>query len=130
MLPAVEYDDLEFWLCGYLRPLLTEWSPVVDRLFPPPDWTAGFAVVVRDDSGPDESILTARRSVGMTVIGPSHQPAERLAQRVAYLIRAAPQPGPACPVARCAVRGPFSQPATGRSEFYLTADLIVVGHTL
>ena len=126
---ALEYDDLELWLTGWLRPQLTAWSPWVDRKFPGTDWTPGYAVVVRDDSGPDLSIVTAQRVAGVTVVGPevSYQQTAQLAQRVSTLLRSVAS----SPVAACvAVRGPYSQPAVGRVEFYLTADLIVVGHSV
>lgn len=129
---AVEFDDLELWVCGYLRPLLAAWSAVVDRRFPAAGWAPGFAVVVRDDSGPDLALVTARRSLGVTVIGPETRYADtsRLAQRIAYLLRTSLIPGPSSPVAACAVRGPYSLDATGRAEFYLSADLTVVGRPI
>lgn len=128
---VVEYDDLEAWACGYLRPLLNEWAATVDRRFPAKTWTPGFHVVVRDDSGSDLSVVTARRSLGLTVIGPETRYADtsRLARRVATLCRASLIPGPSSPVAAASVRGPYSLDAAGRSEFYLSADLTVVGHT-
>lgn len=129
--PAVEYDDLELWATSYLRPLLIAWPASVDRRFPDRAWTPGFWVVVRDDSGGDLSVVTARRSMGFTVIGPESRYADtaRLAQRVASLIRSSLIPGPSSPVAAASVRGPYSLDAAGRSEFHLSADLTVVGHT-
>lgn len=127
---AVEYDDLELWLCGYLRTALASWPAAVDRRFPGRTWTPGYAVVVRDDSGADLTVVTASRRVGLTVIGPESDYANtsRLAQRVAFLMRTSLIPGPSSPVAACTVRGPYSLDATGRTEFYLSGDLIVVGH--
>lgn len=132
MIPAVEYDDMEMWACDYLRPRLATWSPFVDRRFPARTWMAGFAVVVRDDSGRDLSVATASRSMGFTVIGPESDYAgtERFAQRVATLMRRSPYPGPDSPVADCRVRGPYSLDATGRVEFYLAADLVIVGRPI
>ncbi len=128
---TVEHVDLELWLCGRLRPALTTWAPLVDRRFPAPSWVPGFAVVVRDDSGPDQSMVTAARSVGVTVIGPdgTHQQTAQLAQRVAALLRLSYEPP--SPVATCErVRGPYSLAAVGRVEFYLSADLVVVGQSV
>lgn len=132
MIAAVEYDDMEMWAQAYLRPQLSAWAPFVDRRFPDRTWTPGYAVVVRDDSGRDQSVVTASRSMGFTVIGPEGQysDTERLAQRVATLLRYSPSPGPDSPVADCRVRGPYSLDATGRTEFYLAADLVIVGRPI
>jgi hypothetical protein len=127
--PAVEFDDLELMLCGWLRPRLAQWSPLIDRLFPAPGWVPGFAVVVRDDSGIDRSLITASRSIGLTCIGAEHSQTRQLAERVATIMRALPDTL-MLPIADAAVRGPYSLDATGRAEFYLTADLVAVGHTV
>lgn len=124
MIPAVEYADLELWACNYLRPLL---SATVDRRFPPKEWLPGSWVVVRDDSGPDLTPVTASRNMGFTIIGGDYATTSVLARHVAYLLRISPQPGPASPVVDCRIRGPYSLDATGRSEFYLTAELTVAG---
>lgn len=131
MIPAVAYDDLELWTSSYLR---TRPSPpatfTVDRRFPPKEWTPGYWVVVRDDSGADLSIVTASRRMGFTVIGPEGRYADTsaLAQWVAYQLRLSPQPGPGSPVVDCRIRGPYSLAASGRAEFYLAAELTVAGH--
>ena len=131
MSTAVEYPDLEMILGPYLRSGLAAWSPRVDRRFPAPGWTPGFAVVIRDDSGRDQSIVTASRSVGLTVIGPEgqYQQVRQLAERVATLLRVLPDEL-LLPIADATVRGPYSLDATGRAEFYLTAELVVVGHSV
>jgi len=126
---VVEYDDLELILGPYLRANLTTWAPLVNRTFPLPTWVPGFAVVIRDDGGTDASLVTGSRSVGLTVIGAANQQTKQLAERVATLMRALPD-ALLLPVADCTVRGPYSLEATNRSEFYLTADLIVVGHSV
>lgn len=59
--------------------------------------------------------------------GSAYQQTRQMAERVASLLRA---PGVclALPVADSTVRALFASEATGRSEFYLTASLTVVGH--
>jgi hypothetical protein len=127
---VVEYDDLELILGPYLRAGLTSWTSVmVDRRYPATTWTPGFAVVIRDDGGVDQTLITGSRSVGFTVIGPGYQQTKQLAERVATLMRALPDAS-TLPVADAPVRGPYSLDATNRAEFYLTADLIVVGHSV
>ena len=127
---VVEYDDIELLLGSYLRAHLTAWAPLVDRRFPAPTWTPGYAVVIRDDGGADLSLITGSRIVGFTVIGPAHQQTAQLAQRVATLIRALPEAA-SLPVVAATVRGPYSlDAATTRAEFYLSADLIAVGHSV
>lgn len=127
MTQTVEFPDLEMLLKGYLTANLTDWKPLVDRRFPPTDWQPGYAVVVRDDSGSDAGLTLANRNIGLTVIGSDYGETRRLAERVACLMR----PDLVClalPVADSTVRGPYSLEAIGRSEFYLTAALVVVGH--
>jgi len=126
---VVEYDDLELLLGPYLRANLTTWAPLVDRKFPATTWTPGYAVVVRDDGGPDQTLITGSRSIGLTVIGAANQQTKQLAERVATLMRALPDSSN-LPVADATVRGPYSLNAPTRAEFYLTADLIVVGHSV
>ena len=125
----VEYDDLELLLGPYLRANLATWAPLVDRRFPAKDWAPGFAVVIRDDGGQDQTLITGSRSVGLTVIGAGNQQTKQLAERVATLMRALPDAS-LLPVADATVRGPYSLEHPTRAEFYLTADLIVVGHSV
>lgn len=130
MTTAIEYPDLELWAAGYLRTGLAAWSAKVGREFPAPDASFTYAAVVRDDSGPDAQ-FTASRLLAVTVIGPAgaYQATRAVAERAAALLRVSASPGASTPVARCVtVRGPYSVASgTGRPEFYLTADLIVVG---
>lgn len=131
MVQAIEFPDLELMLTGHLRPRLEAWSARVDRRFPPANWTAGYAVVVRDDSGPDRSMITADRRVGFTCIGPegSEHLVKQFAERVAAIVRAIPDVQ-TLPIATASVRGPYSLEANRRVEFYLTAELVVVGHSV
>ncbi len=130
MTTVLEYADLEFWLAAYLRAGLADWAARADRRWP--DTAAavtGYDVVVRDDSGPDAQ-FTASRRVGVTVLGPEgeHYQTGRCAERVAVLLRAAPE-DPATPVVRTEdVRGPYAIDSGGRRPaYYLTAGLTVVG---
>lgn len=129
MTTAIEYPDLELWAAGYLRARLAAWSVSVDRRFPAPGVSFTYAAVVRDDGGPDQQ-FTATRSLAVTVIGPEgeHYQTGRCAERAAALLRVS-HTDTTGPVARCVtVRGPYAVPSdTGRPEFYLTADLILVG---
>ncbi len=126
---AAEFPDLEMLLKDYLAGGLVSWSPLVGRRFPDKAWAPGFAVVIRDDSGGDLTLITATRNVGLTCIGPdtSYQQTRQMAERAATLLRAAPEAS-TLPIADATVRGPYSLDATGRVEFYLTAALTVVGH--
>lgn len=125
----IEFPDIELILGPYLRGALAAWSPLVDRRFPGTGWTPGFAVVIRDDSGRDQSLITASRAVGFTVIGADYRTTRQLAERLAAVIREIPD-ALQLPIATATVRGPYSLDATNRAEFYLTADLVVVGHTV
>ena len=131
MTTGIEFPDLEHELAAYLRPLLSAWSAVVDRRFPDKTWTPGYAVVLRDDSGRGLSPVTSTRNVGATVIGPQtkYQQTRQLAERVATIFRLIPDEL-SLPIADATVRGPYSLDATGRTEFYLTAELVTVGHTV
>lgn len=133
MATVLEYGDLEMWAASYLRAGLSGWSAAVDRLWPAADAsTAGYAVVVRNDSGPDQQ-FTADRILAVTVLGPegSHAETGRCAERAAALLRAAPEDA-STPVVRCtAIRGPYAVDSGGRRPaFYLTADLRVVGQPI
>ena len=126
---TVEFPDLEVALLAPVKAALAEWSPIVGKNFPAPEWTPGMAVVVRDDSGPTTSPVTAARRVGFTVIGALYRETRAAAERLAAWLRAVPDMQ-ALPIADATVRGPYSLDATGRVEFYLTAELVVVGHSV
>lgn len=130
MTTVLEYADLELLLAAYLRAELTAWSARAGREWPSAAAAVtGYDVVVRDDGGPDQQ-FHADRLVGVTVLGPEgeHYQTGRCAERVAVLLRAAPE-NQTIPIARCTtVRGPYSIDSGGRRPaFYLTADLRVVG---
>jgi hypothetical protein len=89
-------------------------------------------VVIRDDSGPDLSVVTAERAIGVTtLLGTKEQPqdAKRLAGIVHAIMRGAASLNPANPVAAVtASNGPY--PVVDPSltyRLYSTFTLIVVG---
>ena len=127
MTTVIEYPDLELWLAGYFRSKLTAWAAKADRRWPKSG--NGYDVVVRDDSGPDAQ-FHADRMVGVTVLGPQGEQAatQRCAERVAALLRAAPEDRTTPVVRTDAVRGPYAiESDTNRPAYYLTAGLRVVG---
>ena len=142
MAVGIEFPDIELLLKPYLASGLAAWAPLVDRRFPPPAWIPGspidpslatvkpnYALVIRDDSGSDRELVSANRVVGLTGIGKDYKLTRQMIERAATLLRAAPE-AETLPIAAClGVRGPYSLDApTGRVEFYLTAELVVVGH--
>jgi hypothetical protein len=129
MSQQVEFPDIELALKPYLRDGLAEWAADISQKFPATNWTPGHWVVVRDDGGPTVSLVTQRRRVGFTCIGADYKTTRRMADRVAALLHAAPEAS-TLPIADALVRSPYSLDATKRVEFYLSADLVVVGHTV
>ena len=126
--PVIEFPDVELWATGWLRPQLADWSPFVSNQLT--THTKAFAVIVRDDSGPD-GLVTAERRVGVRVIGTDKVRTGALARRVAALLRGAALPE--TPVAAVgSIRGPYrvDSPDSTTVEWYLTAELTVVGHQL
>jgi hypothetical protein len=132
------HADLELFLTGYVRghldahpdPRCHGW--VVSNREP----SAGTSqpdklIVLRDDSGPDRSIISAERAVGATTIaGTREQPADLVfvAAVVHQIMRNSPSTDPDNPVAAVtASSGPFA--VTGdaaRARRYSTFTLIVV----
>ena len=94
-----------------------------------------WAVIVRNDGGPDDSPVSQSVSLGITCFGPrggsesEDVACERLAQAVAAIIRDCAQVGLVNPFAACTdLNGPYPVPSeTGRPAYYLTATVTVVG---
>ncbi|PFG16277.1 hypothetical protein ATK74_0811 [Propionicimonas paludicola] len=136
---GIQFPDLELQLGPVLRARLASFEPlVVSREFPAPGWAPGqpvegadssfrprFWIVIRDDGGP-ELMVTAQPRLGFNVIGAAYDETGDLARRLAALLQALPE---LCllPIADATVRSPYSLGATDRAEFYLTAELVVVG---
>lgn len=130
MTTVLEYPDVELWMAAYLRAGLSVWSARADRRWPASGApVTGYDVVCRDDSGRDAQ-FTAARQVAVTVLGPEGEQLQtgRVAERVAALLRAAPE-DPATPVVLTeTVRGPYAVDSGGRRPaYYLTAELRIVG---
>lgn len=128
-----QYGDLERWLPAHLRAVAAmerDESILFDRKHPAtlPVTIAGttydFAVIVRDDGGPDGqrlASLTVRGKPGPTAYQDTRDVVEWCASQLRIL------PLAQVPVADCrTVRGPLSV-ADDPPEFQLTADLVVVG---
>ena len=126
--PVVEFPDVELLLTGWLKSV----HPGVfvgNRLR---THNSRFSIVVRDDSGAD-GLITAQRRVALRfrgVIGDVHL-VSALARRTAALMRGlAETPGPIAAVGT--IFGPYRTegPDSDFAEYYLTAELTVVGHEI
>lgn len=130
----LQYPHVEMLLVGHLRTAAATQRPehiIFDRKHPAslPVTIAGttydFAVIVRDDGGPNWQRLVSLAVRGKP--GPAAYNATRgVAEWCAAQLRVLPT-APGVPVADCrAVRGPMSV-ADDPPEFQITADLLVVG---
>ena len=142
--PLVIHSDLELHLTTWYRAALSARSEpvcagvVVSNREPagtPKDPFPKRLVVIRDDGGPDTSLLTATRSVGISVFaGTQENPADaiQLALIVHALRNQIPSTDPSNPVAALlGSNGPYpvsdAQPIARR---YLTLSLAVVARAL
>lgn len=133
----VIHSDLELFLTGFLRAELAlrgHSGVYVGNTFP--TTTKGEAVVVRDDSGPDTSVLTKEPSIGITVLAGSDISAGKAATDLALLVhaimRTASRVEPGNPVAAVLTsNGPYKVPdESGQPRRYMTFTLSVVGSPL
>lgn len=137
--PLVVHDDLEMFLTSWYRTrILARPEPVcagvqVDRVESEP--LPAKLIVIRDDGGPETSILTGERSVGVTILaGTKANPkdAKDLAN-IAYALRSQiPSGDPANPVAAVLdSTSPVMVPeAQERARVYFTLTLAVAGRLL
>lgn len=139
--PAVVHDDLELFLTAWYRAALAARPEEVcqgveiDNREPTGDNFPDRLLVIRDDGGPDTSILTGTRTVGLSVLaGDPENPkdAADLAAIVHALRTQIPSTDPDNPVAAVLgslgpYRVPESQP---RARRYMTFTLSVVGKAL
>lgn len=140
----VIHSDLEEFLAGYIRTELAAlpgqpypggwvanrfYSPIKDASVPAP----AYQVVVRDDSGPDTSIITKEPTVGITVLmgdDPSQgKRATDLALVVQMLVKDCAGTQPGNPVAKVSgTNGPYKVPDdSGTPRRYMTFELAVTG---
>lgn len=139
--PTVAHADLELFLTGWYRERLAARPEPVCRGVVVDNWESWTdeyprrLLLIRDDSGPTTSLLTAQRSVGLSVLAGSKenpQDANDLARIVHALRTEIPSTDPDNPVS--AVLGAFGpHPVTEtqpRARRYMTFTLSVVGKAL
>lgn len=141
--PLVAHADLELFLVGWYRTALAALAAthpvcagvrVVNREPTEGPFPAKL-LVIRDDGGPDTSLLTGTRSVGLSVLaGTKENPKDAvdLALIVHALRNQIPAVAPGNPVAAVLEsNGPVPVPeAQPRSRRYLTLTLSVVATAL
>ena len=127
MNPDLIFPDVEQRLIDWGALQLSEFDPeITDHLT---TTNKLCAVIVRDDSGPDD-LVTAARRVAFRVIGTDRDTTSLLARVLAQRLRNAAFTTDWI-AAVGAIRGPFKSPPTNPADFeyYLTAELIVLGET-
>lgn len=137
--PLIVHDDLELFLTGWFRARIAARPEpvcagvVVNRVEPatlPPK-----LIVIRDDGGPETSILTGERSIGVSILAGSKanpKDAKDLAA-IAYALRSQiASPDPSNPVAAVTdSTAPVMVPeAQERARVYFTLTLAVAGRLL
>lgn len=141
--PLVIHSDLELFLVGWYRDALqqlAEAHPVcagveVDNKEPADGDFPAKLVVIRDDGGPDTSLLTAQHTVGISVLaGTKEMPKDAidLALIVHALRTQIPAVAPGNPVASIEdSNGPYPvAEAQPRSRRYMTVTMTVVAAAL
>lgn len=140
----VIFSDLELFLTDFIRDELAALAGnpypevfVSNRFFEPdeddPQPEPPFQVIVRDDGGPDTSIITNQPSVGITVLGgddPTQgKEATDLALVVKAIVKDSARVEPGNPVAAVlAATGPYKvTEESGRPRRYMTFELSVTG---
>ncbi|WP_420179686.1 hypothetical protein [Paenarthrobacter sp. TA1.8] len=133
----VIHSDLEEFLTGFIRRELEAiGSPLASDVFVSnefPNPARPKSVIVRDDGGPDASIITAEPTVGVTVLtdeDPTEgETATNLALLVKAIVKGCARVEPGNPVAAVlGFNGPYKVPdETGCPRRYMTAELSVAG---
>lgn len=140
----VIFSDLELFLTGFIRDELAALpgAPyggafISNRFFEPdpdaPQPEPPFQIIVRDDGGPDTSIITNQPAVGITVLAgddPTQgQAATDLALVVKAVVKDCARVEPGNPVAAVlGATGPYKvAEESGRPRRYMTFELSVTG---
>ncbi|NWL32976.1 hypothetical protein DM791_08720 [Paenarthrobacter nitroguajacolicus] len=136
----VIHSDLEEFLTGFIRrELAAIGSPLasgvfVSNQFPSP--ARPKSVIVRDDGGPDVSIVTNEPTVGITILTDKDLTDGKTATDLSHLVKAivkdCARVEPGNPVAAVlGFNGPYTVPdETGHPRRYMTAELSVAGEEL
>lgn len=130
--------DVALFLTGFirrelaLRPEPYCKSVFVSNKFAPANQPRERQVVVRDDGGPDTSVITSEPAVGITVLAMTEAEANGLARMVKAIVRDCPGVDPGNPVAAVvASNGPYEVPEESTSHRrYMTFTFAVVGEPL
>lgn len=133
----VLFTDLELYLTGRIRQELAEIAaPITQNVFVSnqfPSPARPKTVVVRDDSGPQTSIITKEPTIGITVLAGDDQTqgqqATELANLVFMIVADCAGTEPGNPVARVVnATGPYKvTEESGQPRRYMTFELAVVG---
>lgn len=104
----------------------------VSNKFAPATPVRSRQVVIRDDGGPDTSVITSEPSVGVTVLAASEADADNLAGMVKAIIRDSPGIEPGNPIAAVVQSfGPYEVPEESTSHRrYMTFTFSAVGSPL
>lgn len=130
--------DVAMFLTGFIRRELTLRaepyckSVYVSNKFAPASPPRDRQVVVRDDGGPDTSVITSEPAVGVTILAKTEADANGLARLVKALVRDCAGMDPGNPVAAViASSGPYEVPEESTSHRrYMTFTFSVVGEPL
>lgn len=137
-MPSVLWPDLEAWLVDYVRDVVLVDAGLeaeISNKEPADDPFPAALVVLRDDGGPKTSMITAQRSVGVTILAGTQRldaPAKDLSRPILGALTDEDLPllgGPSCPIASVDdFNGPYTVPEEqDRTRLYFTVTYTVVG---
>lgn len=132
--------DMELWATRYIRDCLTSLNYDVEVSNKEPDDLSAASmtrplVVVRDDSGPQESVVTYDRSLGISVLWGSHQNDQATGDLARLVMAIMADDGiteadgsPIAAVVRDGCNGPYSVvEEQDLHRKYMTVEYIIVG---